>query len=149
MEYVIVTGYDDIVNLIYDFKSVFPSIAKSQQTVNKYAEKFSKFAKIVEVIFDGEIAGMAVYYANDFETRTGYISLIGLKKEFRGKYIGKNLIKFVFEDMRAHEMNYIRLECADANKNAYKFYCNMGLKTEKRAGMKSFYMIKNLTEEMK
>lgn len=140
MEYVRVTKYDDIVNLIYEFKDVFPNITVNEQTAESFAEKFSKHANVIQLTFYNEVAGMAVYYANDMKQKIGYISLIGLKKEFRGKHLGRDLLKFVIDDMRTHNMNFVKLECADININAYHFYCKMGLKPAERAGKESLYM---------
>ena len=144
-EYKKINTYGDIVKLIYEFKDVFPNITASEQIVNNYAAKFCKFAQVIKLTCNKETAGMAVYYANDFEKNYGYISLIGLKKEFRGKHLGKNLLEFVLRDMRALNMEYVRLECADVNVNAYQFYCKMGFKTERRAGKESFYMIRRIS----
>lgn len=75
---------------------------------------------------------MAVFYANDIEGRKGYISLIGLKSNFRGKGLGKSFLNSIIKEMKKCGMNRVYLEVDDDNQAAMHFYERFGFELEER-----------------
>ena len=87
---------------------------------------------------------MLVFYANDNETRCGYISLIGLKNDYRQKGYGKKMILFTESIMKQEGMESVKLEVDNDNKSAQSFYKKMSFSYEKKASDNSIYMSKKL-----
>jgi undecaprenyl-diphosphatase len=95
---------------------------KENLFLNKYAEVF-----IAE--YENKIAGYAIFFHNfsSFLSQPGiYLEDIYVKKEFRGKGIGKSLFKELVKI--ANERNCGRIEWAvlDWNEPSINFYKNMG-----------------------
>lgn len=126
-----VIGKSDILNLLHEFDSVFPHNREKVSNYDNWASKISDngFAVVTD---NNNHAGMAVFYANDTEGRKGYISLIGLKPDFRGKGLGKSLLNDVIEEMKKNGMNCVLLEVDDDNQSAKDFYTRFGFKLEEK-----------------
>lgn len=124
-----VIGKSDILNLLYEFDSVFPHNREKVSDYNNWASKISDngFAVVTD---NNNHAGMAVFYANDLEGRKGYISLIGLKPDFRGKGLGKSFLNDIIEEMKKCGMNSVYLEVDDDNQGVKAFYTRFGFELE-------------------
>ena len=126
-----VIGKPDILNLLYEFDSVFPHNREKVSDYDIWASKISSngFAVATD---NNDHAGMAVFYANDLESRKGYISLIGLKPDFRGKGLGKSFLNDIIEEMKKCGMNSVYLEVDDDNQSAKAFYTRYGFELEEK-----------------
>ena len=60
--------------------------------------------------------------------RTGYISNLYVKKEFRKKGIGKKLTQAVIDWFKTKDATALTLEVYEANKAALDFYHQLGFK---------------------
>ena len=56
----------------------------------------------------------------------GYISLIGVKNDYRGQNIGKHIIYETMKIMKNSEMKKVMLEVDSDNFNAKGFYHHLG-----------------------
>lgn len=126
-----VIGKSDILNLLYEFDSVFPHNREKVSDYDSWASKISNngFAVATD---NNDHAGMAVFYANNLESRKGYISLIGLKPDFRGKGLGKSFLNDIIEEMKKCGMNSVYLEVDDDNQSAKAFYTRYGFELEEK-----------------
>ena len=126
-----VIGKSDILNLLYEFDSVFPHNREKVSDYDSWVSKISNngFAVATD---NNDHAGMAVFYANDLESRKGYISLIGLKPDFRGKGLGKSFLNDIIEEMKKCGMNCVYLEVDDDNQTAMCFYKRFGFELEEK-----------------
>lgn len=126
-----VIGKSDILSLLYEFDSVFPHNREKVSDYDNWASKISDngFAVVTD---NDEHAGMAVFYANDTEGRKGYISLIGLKPDFRGRGLGKSLLSDVIDEMKKNGMSSVLLEVDDDNQSAKDFYTRFGFELEEK-----------------
>ena len=126
-----VIGKTDILDLLYEFDSVFPHNREKVSDYDNWASKISDngFAVVTD---NNDHAGMAVFYANDTEARKGYISLIGLKPDFRGRGLGKSLLSDVIDEMKKNGMNSALLEVDDDNQSAKDFYTRFGFELEEK-----------------
>lgn len=88
-----------------------------------------KFIEVILAEYDKKIAGHALFFRN-FSTFLGkagiYLEDLFVKPEFRGKGIGKALLKKIIN--LANERNYGRVEWSvlDWNKSAINFYNSIG-----------------------
>lgn len=94
--------------------------------LSELAKKFAKYAD-VEAIYDTEeLAGYVAFYCNNSESKTGYISIIVVKKEYHGKGYGSLLYNKVIEILRLKNFHSLQLEVAKQNQNAINFYQHKG-----------------------
>ena len=126
-----VIGKTKVLNLLYEFDDVFPH---NREKISNYEEWASKISNNgLAVVTDNNVhAGMAVFYANDLKGRKGYISLIGLKPNFRGKGLGKAFLDDVIKEMKKNGMNSVLLEVDDDNQSAKDFYTRFGFELEEK-----------------
>ena len=109
----------------------------------EYANKLYYNAEFF-VAVNINILGYIVFYANDRESMSSYITQIAVKREFQNKNIGKKLLNICVESSLALGMKNIKLEVRNDNTKAIGFYVKNGFKFCGEATPGSMYMIKNL-----
>ncbi|MBW2980921.1 GNAT family N-acetyltransferase [Candidatus Woesearchaeota archaeon] len=93
----------------------------------------SEWRAVFIAVDDGKIVGMVLskifrsMYIQGHE-RTGYISNLYVKKEFRKKGIGKKLTRAVIDWLKSKDTTALTLEVYEANKLALDFYHQLGFK---------------------
>lgn len=116
---------NEILSLLYEFDAVFIHNREKVADYDAWAEKIHANGYVYVLKKLDKIAGMSVFYANDFDNGVGYISLIGLKPEYRGRGMGKRFIIEIFRKMKELGMRYCMLE-VDNDNEAILFYKNIG-----------------------
>ena len=117
----------EIYKLLLEFDDCFPHLKEKIEDLEKFAYKLSKNAITIEIIEDNISLGMAAFYANDTsESKVGYLTLIGIKTEFRGMHLGKLLLNTAIDEMKALGMKCIKLEVDNDNLGALGFYKHHG-----------------------
>ena len=144
MEYRYLNEREEIYNVLLDFEDVFPDLKNRISNLSEYAQKLKDYADVYVGIQDNENVGLLVFYANDFESRTAYISLIGIKEAYRYMNFGKQLLFKVIELSRKRGMKTIRLEVDNKNEVAKKFYQRNGFGFIGNSNRDSQYMEKQI-----
>ena len=111
------------------------------EKVSKRADFFAAFLNS-----DNSCVGYAAVYANDFEKRIAYITLICVKPEMQGLHIGSELIDGCCNLAMERKMKKIRLEVLTDNLKAIEFYKHHGFLIESYTKEESMYMVKILQE---
>ena len=107
--------------------------------INALAKKYYKFAELICACCDDDIIGYVSYYANDNITKTAYISMVVVKKQYRGKGIAKSMIQKVIDDCKNRNFKSIRLEVHKTNYAAIQLYTKLGFRIEQYADGNSLY----------
>lgn len=144
MEYRKANSEEEIKILLKAFEDCFPHLRSHITDIDDYAKKLASYAEVYSFWDEKTVMGLTVFYANDRKTFYGYISLIGLFPEHRGKGNGAALLRFCEEKMRQAGETKLKLEVDDDNIPAQGFYRHMGLKETERASKASVYMEKDL-----
>ena len=87
-------------------------------------------AQVYLAIYHGKIAGYLWFFEKD-KNRI-HINEIAVHEKFRGKGIGKKLLKEVIVNARVTGHSNIELFCMESNSSARNFYDKNGFMTEKR-----------------
>ena len=147
MEYTVIKieDFDSAVLLLDDMSSSLRSLSIGPDYRRTMAEKFLKYGTILAVRKNGCYAGFSAFYANDTENRIAFLSMIAVKKDFRGLSIGRLLLEKTIEAAKQNNMEKLKLEVARDNAGAIRFYHNNGFEICSETE-KSFFMIKNITE---
>ena len=135
---------DDILNLLYDFDDVFPHLKEKVKDYEAFALKLKENAFVYKAAINDNVFGILVFYANDNDTKRAYISLIGVKKEYRATGLGRYLIDSCIEFSKANGMKSILLEVDNDNKNAISFYHRLGFEKTGEASKTSIHMKKDI-----
>lgn len=72
------------------------------------------------------LMGYIAFYANDFESKQAYITLLVVKKEFQRMHIGTELVKECCKICRARNFETIKLEVLNRDVKARSFYKKAG-----------------------
>lgn len=112
----------------------------------KLAEKMAAFGNVTAAYIGDNLAGVACYYANAFETKTAFLSVIVIRKEFQGCGIGSQLLRSFLDHSKVKGMTVCRLEVDSRNENAISFYERKGFRKCGIASSTSYYYEINLNE---
>lgn len=107
-----------------------------------FEELFNKIDKFAEFIvaYDEDVLGYAAMYANDNEGSVAYITLIGVRPQYQGEHVGRQLLMRCCEIALSQGMKEVKLEVRNENKKAVAFYQKNGFKIISSASEKSSYM---------
>lgn len=117
---------EDIYEVLKTFEEHMPRLAAKVGSYYSYAEKLSKNAHFLFAKDEGEILGFISFYANDFISCIGFISLIIVSSKVQKKGIGALLLNGCFRRMKESGMAMAKLEVEKTNSNAIAFYKHMG-----------------------
>ena len=92
----------------------------------EFAEKVSQLSITFVIMFDNNVVGMIASYFYDIESRKGFITLVHIKKEYRGKYFAHHLIEAVKNYARINNVLYIDLVVYKDNVAALNLYLSSG-----------------------
>lgn len=91
-----------------------------------YLEKIAANAVTIGVYRGKQLVGAASFYANDKNSRVGFITQLAVASLSRGEGLGTMLLNEVVERCRAHGMNRVSLEVSDNNLPAMALYVRNG-----------------------
>ncbi len=106
----------------------------------RFEKGLQRGADIYIAEIENEIVGFIWYVPDGAFDRSGYIELIGVGKNFRGKGVGQKLMKFV-ENLFSPESIFLLV--SDFNEKAQKFYSHLGYK---KVGEIEDYVVEGITE---
>lgn len=144
MEFVKLTTKDAVLQTLLDFSDVFPHLGEKIDSMDAYAEKLSRFAQCWAGTEADAPVGLVIFYANDLNTRTAYISLIGVQKAMQGKGVGQRLMTHCAETAKALGMQQLSLEVDCDNLSAQRFYQKNGFTFSGNTERNSMYLTKSL-----
>ena len=134
---------DEINNLLVDFEDCFPHLKEKISDYSEFSKKLQKYANVFVANIGLETIGISCFYANDFDFFHGYISLIGIKKEYQSQGYGKELLCFTEQKMLEMKMKTIKLEVDNDNIKSLTFYKLNGFEIDELL-QNSLYMKKCL-----
>lgn len=125
MEEIIIkyTTQKEIEEVLESFKNDLSSLKQGAEYRKKMVSKFYHNATVIGIENEDNIKlGFAALYCNNSERKTAYLSMIAVNDYFRGKGIGKKLLRIIEEIALDNGMFFLQLEVSKTNKNAISFY---------------------------
>lgn len=133
-----------IYKVLLQFDCIFPHLKDKVSDYFDFSEKLKQNAEFYIALADGVVCGLVVFYANNLQSRVGYITLIGLLPEWQGRNIGYHLVEHCSNAARDKGMKLLRLEVDLDNVHAIRFYEKNGFTCCSKATESSMYMEKTL-----
>lgn len=134
------------IKLLSDFLSVidtsFPVPLSQKVNISDYSPKVFNLGIVFQAMIDGEMVGVLIGYANDYQNFQGYISLFGILEEYRGMGIGKKLLQAMLDICRSRGMKELALDVHKQNEAAQKFYQKNGFTIDLNLPAKYEYSIR-------
>lgn len=82
--------------------SFYSSIVQNDVFLIEISKKFSKYAEFYCLKQENEPIGFIAFYDNNQETKTAFLSMIIVSKEYQGKGVGKYLLNNVLNNLFSH-----------------------------------------------
>lgn len=124
--------------IIQSCDEAFRSVVSKRKNYPKLLAKIFTKGKML-VMYQKEIVGYCAFYANDLQSRAGYISLIAIKRMYQNNHIGAKLLDSCLEEMRLYGMKCCLLEVKKHNISAVRFYEANGFSLN-RENQESYFM---------
>ena len=141
MQYKRLTDEKSIYNAIEQFHSEFSTLSE-RVDLREYSNKLAQHSSCELMVKDTEVVGIVAMYTNSVQTKTAFVTLIGIHNEFQGKGYGTILLKHCCEIAQNAGMNKIRLEVDNSNTKAGRFYQKHGFLVEGYSGRQSRFLVK-------
>lgn len=100
-----------------------------KEDLDVLAQKFFDFADVLTVRdSDNQIIGLLAGYLKNAQSKVGYISVVAIKREFRGIGLSKKMLKkyLVFAENMKRELDAVELYTTSDNIRAMKTYKSVG-----------------------
>ena len=134
---------DHLFEILTEFQDYLPPL-KNEEYRRSAAEKLSKYACCILLRKDYVNVGFAAIYANDKETKTGFIPFIAVSEHFRKRNYGTLLLDTLIRIAKDNQMEQIKLEVYKSNTNAQIFYLKNGYQYLTDGDNDSVFMIKKI-----
>lgn len=120
------TLYDFLKCINYDF----PIPLNQKTNLNDYVKKIIKCGEIVVCQEENILKGVVLGYTNNLENSSAYISVVGIRKEFRGKHIGRRTVQMFIDICKQKNINTLSLYTHKSNIRAIGLYEALGFKKD-------------------
>lgn len=117
-----------IYNFLKEINYDFPTPLSNKCDLDKLAYKFDNYADVFVCSVRGEIIGLAAGYISHSVNKLGFVSVLGVKKEYRCLGIAGVLMEKMISYARSKRMDGLHLYTADTNTSALKLYEKIGFK---------------------
>lgn len=121
-----------------------PSLKQRDVNIVEYAKKLNINGKIWCHYDMGKPISIIAGYFNDEISKTAYLSILAVAKEYQGKRLASSLLSEVEEYALQKGMNYMKLEVRKHNTTAQNLYKKFGYEFDSEASETSLYMSKKL-----
>ena len=138
---------EEIYGILQRFDNVLPHLKEKVTDYRQFSQKLSRYANVRTAVEAGKELGFVVFYANDMNSRTGYITLLACAKESQGQGVGRFLMQKACREAAAAGMKTMRLEVDLDNEGAMAFYHKLGFTQAGEAMPGSMYLEKEIAVE--
>lgn len=107
-------------------KGLFAHPQLKERGLQSYINKIRGKAVIFEAWHNDQLIGLLAAYFNDFESKTAFISLIGISPKYQRMGIAAKLLFDAINYGKKIDIKKIRLEVNRSNRKAITFYKDMG-----------------------
>lgn len=110
-----------------DYEKMLDEVVADENLLNEWIFEKKK-AEVIFALFDGEEAGFALFFHNfsTFLGRAGiYLEDLYVKPEYRGKGLGKGLLKQLAKIAVERGCGRLEWSCLDWNKPSIDFYLSL------------------------
>ena len=135
-----VQAKEDIQGLLEKFTPYLSSLSSGSVDKTALAEKYHKYAKVVVLYEEEQLAGFGCLYCNDTQSRTAFLSLIAVLPCHQRKGYGNMLLSEVISIAQKEGMKQIELEVKKKNPGAIQFYKKYGFSLMQKETETSVFM---------
>ncbi len=135
-----------LVDVLEEFDHCFnPSLKNRVYNFNIYSEKLLTYGCVFIAELESDMIGFIAFYANDKNTKTGYLTQIATKRNYQKIGVGRKLLEQFERTCVEEGMEKLSLEVNNQNVKAIKFYKKMGYVFSDKQNESSYFMEKNIS----
>lgn len=112
--------------------------------IDRLAHKFAQNGSVIVAIEQDTVIGFSAFYSNDHIEQTAFLSMIIVVGNVQGLGVGKALLDETVRVCLSKGMKRLKLEVANDNVNALKFYERNGFTFESSKSDNTTIMVKGL-----
>lgn len=113
-------------NFLCKIDKRLPVSLSSRVNINEYAIKVIERGIVLCVEHATGIIGAILFYANDFNNKQAYLTLIATLEEYENRGVGHCLMSAMEKVVKDKGLKTIHLDTDVSNKKAIEFYCKNG-----------------------
>lgn len=121
-----------------------PSLTERDVDLSQYAAKLRASGKVWCHYDMGKPVSIIAGYFNDMTSKTAYLSILAVAKEYQGKKLASSLLAEAEDYAIQNGMSYVKLEVRKHNTVAQSLYKKFGYEVVDEASETSLYMRKKL-----
>ena len=134
----------DFTMILAALETVADSFYNQAVDKRKLAEKLTNHGIVVAGYVDDALAGVIGYYANDLISKTAFLSVLVIQKQFQNCGVGSALLDYFQNDAKCRGMQSGKLEVDISNEKAMAFYRRKGFRQSEKTKNHSCYYEKQL-----
>lgn len=114
----------ELLSFLKEIDNDFPTPLSQKVNLDEYVDKVLENAEIITKRINSEIAGITIFYCNDFVTLEAHAVVTGVKQKYRRMGIGKYLKEKQIETVK--EKGFKKLIFYTENPIAERLYKSLG-----------------------
>lgn len=143
MDVIVIDSFEEIYQTLEACKEdFFNQSLNSVDAITALSIKFASSAVVAKACTENCLQGFVAYYANNLDTKMGFVSMIIVKSEAQRKGVGTFLLQYVENDCKNRGIKSISLEVNLENKQAIEFYLKNGWIEATKKKEESLYLQK-------
>lgn len=123
---------DSLVRFLHEVDADFPIPLSQKVDLNAWAARVLKSGFAFAAVQEGHIVGVAAGYANDVAWRKGFLSVLAVASDARGRGIGETLVAKFEREAALRGMERISLTTHLSNIAARRLYSRMNYTTDNK-----------------
>lgn len=117
---------DELYEYLVNHDNDFPIPVSLKTNLSDYSDKLKKYGNIIYAIRENKIIGIIGYYDNNTTEKIGFISILSVDKDYRGRGIAKTLVQKVIDELYKKNFKFCDVPTHDSNIIARKLYESKG-----------------------
>ena len=117
---------EELCEFLYSVDKDFTPCLSAKVELDAWSEKVLNRASYVACYEEHRLAGLLVFYCNDFQTRRSYISLLGVGRQYRGKGYATACLDYAKEIAEKNNCYKMMLLTGSKEEATLNFYRNAG-----------------------
>ena len=111
---------------VAEIDPLFPVGIHGSPDPEEKMNKLLRFADVVVAMDGDNVAGFAAIYANNMETRLGYMPYMGVAEAYQGHHLAVRFMEACEALARERGMTRVRMEVSDSNQKIVRFHSRRG-----------------------
>lgn len=129
-KYVERISYEQLYNYLQEVNMDFPIPLSEKSNLMELANKLFKYGTIKSVMEGEEVCGLVAGYTKQVINNMAYISIVSVKRKYRGQGIGSKLVKQFVCECKRKELSGVHLYTHNTNCKAIDMYKRIGFREE-------------------